>query len=189
MHSLNVWIVGPEYAPYVALGGIGTGLRGLVGALRRRSHRVTVVIPVTHVVSEKTRNVNDVAWGEIIEENGLRVVFCGIPETDHQHHGYGTDVSQDPRAARRSGLFARAVVELIGRTHQSDPARPEQPRHAAAAARPGRCSVAQSFTRGSPDTQGNRSAVVAGQGKDQPRHRRAGPIWSLAPQRRAQGGH
>lgn len=120
MHSLNVWIVAPEYAPHVALGGIGTGLRGLAGALCRRGHRVTVVIPVAHVLLEEARNVDEVRRAELTEENGVRVILIGIHETDQQYHGYGTDISQDPRAARQSGLFARAVVEWIGRTHLSE---------------------------------------------------------------------
>jgi starch synthase len=132
---MNVWIAVPEYAPYVSLGGIGTGMRGLAEALRRLGHRVTIAIPTAGVIPVETRPVDDV-WlddhavtngksrittHDVIESSGIRVLFFDVPAFDPDYGGYGTDVSADPLAARRSGLFVRAVVELIRRMHAAHP--------------------------------------------------------------------
>lgn len=130
VRPLNVWIVAPECAPYVTLGGIGTGLRGLALALRRRGHGLTIAIPASidaRSIGEMwfedasvERGKSCVEVREIIEETGIRVLFFDIPRIDQDGDGYGTDVSADPLAARRSGLFVRAVVEMIGRTHPAE---------------------------------------------------------------------
>ncbi len=117
---MNIWIVAPEFAPYVTLGGIGTGLRGFALALLRRGHRVTVVIPVMRTCPADLAQIDEVWLDEAYEENGLRLISVGIAEVDDQFRGYGTDVSQDPRAARRSGLFSQAVVECIVQAQQSE---------------------------------------------------------------------
>jgi len=132
---MNIWIVAPEYAPYAAFGGIGTGLRGLAEALRRRAHGMTIAIPAPNVAMTYGRPVCELwledafsAFGsscivvhEVVESSGIRVLLFEIRGADSQDGGYGTDVSADPLAARRWGLFNRAVVEMIGRTHESGP--------------------------------------------------------------------
>ncbi len=132
---MNIWIVAPEYAPYAAFGGIATGLRGLAEALRRRTHGVTVTIPVANPapfygqpVCELTLDYPWSANGstsivvrEVVEANGVRVLLFELQGVDSQGSGYGNDVSVDPQSARRCGLFNRAVVEMISRTHDSVP--------------------------------------------------------------------
>lgn len=132
---MNIWIVAPEYSPYATFGGIGTGLRGLAEALRRRAHGVTITIPVVNLAHfhgmpviefwlddpSSTHGSSCIVVHELIEFNGVRVLLFELQGVDLQDVGYGTDVSVDPLAARRFGLFNRAVVELIGRTHDSVP--------------------------------------------------------------------
>lgn len=131
MHPLTIWFVAPEYAPYVAFGGIGTGLRGLAQALRRRGHQVTVTIPISMAALEGTQPIADVFLDEsgsreatriVItehEDDGVRILLFGLPADLFTESGYGPDVSTDPRAGRRSGLFARSVVEWIVQENQS----------------------------------------------------------------------
>ncbi len=109
MSALNVWIVAPEYAPYVSYGGIGTGLRGFSRALRRRGHRVTVVIPVSERHEAR----------EFVDDAGIRVVPIVVPgKTDD---GYGTDVSEDPNAVTHVAAFVRRVVDLLIASQPRDP--------------------------------------------------------------------
>lgn len=107
MPGLNIFVIAPEFAPYVSFGGIGTGLRGLVHSLVRRGHRVTVAIP----------NKTPGAIEEIVEIGGSRVLLFPVPGAEN---GYGTDISLDPQAAQRTAIFVRAVVDWIVEKHQSE---------------------------------------------------------------------
>lgn len=109
MHALNVWLVAPEFAPYVSYGGIGTGLRSFVQALRRRGHRITVSIPV----SDRTEG------REIVEDSGIRI--CSVPVPRDANDGYGVDVSAHPNDAARTAAFVVNVVDQIAKTHHNDP--------------------------------------------------------------------
>lgn len=108
MHALNVWLVAPEFAPYVSYGGIGTGLRSFAQALRRRGHRVTVSIPMSGRTDGR----------EIIEESGIRI--CLVPVPGDPNDGYGVDVSPHPNAVVRTAAFVVKVVELLAKTHHND---------------------------------------------------------------------
>ena len=86
---MNIWIVAPEYAPYATFGGIGTGLRGLAEALRRRAHGVTITIPVVNVAPFHGTPVIELRFDdplsaqgssrfvvhEVVEPNGVRVLL------------------------------------------------------------------------------------------------------------------
>lgn len=131
MRPLNIWFVAPECAPYLILGGVGTGLRGLVQALRRRGHTITIAIPAHDTTCSEARQTREIRLAdphaehgvscigvrEVLDSDGFRVLLFHIP---HGDAGYGTDISTNPIAARTSGLFVRAVVDVIAKTHQSE---------------------------------------------------------------------
>jgi len=128
---MNVCLVAPEYAPILALGGIGTGLRGFGQALLRRGHRLTVAIPLSIEALGNSPLIAELFINEIEfeqptrivigerDEDGVRVILFGLPTELFLEPGYGTDVSTDPAAARKSGLFCRSVVEWIVQENQS----------------------------------------------------------------------
>lgn len=131
MPALTVWLVTPEYAHHVAFGGIGTGVRGLAQALLRRRHDVTIVVPISvaalggaPIIAEifldesEPTNVTRVLVAEV-DDGGARVLLFGLPAEVFTEPGYGPDVSDKPTDARRSGLFARSVVEWIVQENQS----------------------------------------------------------------------
>ncbi len=134
MQSMNVWLVSPEYAPYVSVGGIGTGIRGLAEALVRRGHYVTIATAVMDPIPSDARVVAESSLSDVGAEsgsglvtvaqvagaNGIRVLLFDVPGFEPQHGVYGLDVSSDPLAARRPGLFARAVVQVICRMRLSE---------------------------------------------------------------------
>lgn len=109
MSALNVWIIAPEYAPHVSYGGIGTGLRGLSRALRRRGHRVTVAIPVSERYDAR----------ELVDDAGIQIVPIVVPGKTMD--GYGTDISEDPNAVRHVAAFVRRVVDLLIAEQSRDP--------------------------------------------------------------------
>lgn len=108
MSALNVWIIAPEYAPHVSYGGIGTGLRGFSRALRRRGHRVTVVISVSERLPLR----------EFVDDAGIRIV--PIVVLGKTMDGYGTDVSEDPNEVKHVAAFVLRVVDLLIETHCRD---------------------------------------------------------------------
>lgn len=131
MSALTVWFVSPEYAPYVSFGGIGTGLRGLVQALLRRGHRMTIVVPISAAALARGQVIAEIFLDELesteatrivvaeADDGGARVLLFGLPAELFIEPGYGSDVAENPAAARRSGLFARSVVEWIVQENQS----------------------------------------------------------------------
>lgn len=130
---MDILVVTPEVAPYSGSGGAAEVAAALPKALRGLDHRVTVVSPLWRGIDPTARSLarrlsklqislegRDVAC-ELYDgrtAGGVELVFIGHEDVLHAAGGIDAP-GDDAEVARRAGLFARAVAELV-RTRDVD---------------------------------------------------------------------
>lgn len=106
---MKILVATAEFSPYIRSGGLGDAVAGLVGALVRAGHDVTVALPRYGAIRDLGTRFDDDWW---VVDDGVRVQL--FDEDTFDRPGlYGT-VADEPYEDnwRRFGLFARAVADL-----------------------------------------------------------------------------
>jgi len=121
-------MIASEFAPYAKTGGLADAVAGLAGALVAEGHAVSVVIPgyrgltagtadagrVT-ITLDAMRTSFDVALGELMTPDGVRLVFVDAPVFAGRDAFYGEHGGDFPDNAYRFALLSRAALAYAAR--------------------------------------------------------------------------
>lgn len=121
-------MIAAEYAPYAKTGGLADAVAGLSGALVAAGHEVTALVPGYRGLTEGTADAGrvtvtlgamrtsfDVALGEVMTPDGVRLVFVDEPVFAGRDAFYGEHGGDYPDNAYRFALLSRAALAYAAR--------------------------------------------------------------------------
>jgi starch synthase len=119
---LSVFMVAPEFRPYVRNGGLAQLAAALPEALGRLGHQVTLVLPkyrgidVTGAQSLAARlelgdRTQDLTFHTLPPRGGVTTVFVDVPDLFDRDEPHAPEGMDSPSNAWRFALFDRAALE------------------------------------------------------------------------------
>lgn len=133
---MNVWMISPEMAPFIKVGGLGDVVGALPKALGALGLDVTVFVPFVRGVNPSGCEIRDLGMTVDVKETGgtvtarlletripgsrVKTVFIDCPKYFDRDGVYGTPKGEFPDNAIRFAFFCRAAL-LAGRRTSPGP--------------------------------------------------------------------